>query len=84
MLFYIALEEILKKVLNINIRVRFQVSMTINKYVDIVLLLETEMVLQSVAEALIDESKQMGLLIYNEKTKYFNILKSNKHTNFIV
>lgn len=42
------------------------------------------MVLQSVAEALIDESKQMGLLKNKEKTKYFNILKNNKHTNFIV
>jgi len=36
-------------------------------------------------EALIDESKQMGLTINEEKTKYMILLrKNNRHNNLIV
>lgn len=64
------------KGLNIRIGINLQGSTTIKliEYVDnIVFLSETEIrELQSMTEAFIDESKQMGLIINEEKTKYLH------------
>ncbi|KAE9541841.1 hypothetical protein AGLY_003832 [Aphis glycines] len=88
-LFNIALKEVVRiNALNIGIGVKLQESKTIKliAYVDnIVLLSESESDLQEMKEALIDESKQMGLTINEEKTKYMILSrKNNRHSNLIV
>lgn len=87
--FNIALKEVVRiNALNIGIGVKLQESKTIKliAYVDnIVLLSESESDLQEMKEALIDESKQMGLTINEEKTKYMILSrKNNRHSNLIV
>ena len=88
MLFNIALEEVVRKALNTGIGVKLQESKTIKLIAyadDIVLLSESESDLQDMAEALMDESKQMGLVINEVKTKYMILSrKNNRHNNLIV
>jgi hypothetical protein len=87
-LFNNALEEVVRNALNTGIGVKLQKSKTIKLIAyanDIVLLSEYESDLQSMAESLMDESKQMGLTVNEEKTKYMILSrKNNRHNNLIV
>jgi hypothetical protein len=68
--FNIAVEEVVRNVLNSGIGIKLQKSKTIKLIAyadDIVLLFESESDLQGMAESLINESKQMGLSINEEK-----------------
>lgn len=88
MLFNIALEEVIRKVLKSGIGVKLQEYKTIKLLAyadDIVLLSESERDLQGMTEALMDKSKQMGLTINEGKTKYMILSrKNNRHNNLIV
>jgi len=88
MLLNIALEEVVRNALNTGIGVKLQESKTIKLIAyadDIVLLSESESDLQSMAEFLIEESKQMGLTINEEKTKYMILSQKNsRHNNLKV
>jgi len=82
MLFNIELEEVVRNVLNFGIGVKLQEFKTIKLIAyadDILLLSESENDLQGMAEALMDESKEMGLTINEGKTKYMILSRKNNN-----